>query len=99
MPYLPLPIRTRGSSHTMCSVMVRERRSGSGASGGSPTSAAGATAVFLFLLCALSYKHQELKRLFAIPKEHMVRGDNPLYVCVVQEDGHMAWSSPIYAVV
>jgi hypothetical protein len=24
------------------------------------------------------------------------RGDNPLYVCVVQEDGHMAWSSPIY---
>ena len=23
-------------------------------------------------------------------------GDNPLYVCVVQEDGHMAWSSPIY---
>jgi len=37
--------------------------------------AAGATAVFLFLLCALIYKHQELKRLFAIPKEHMVRGD------------------------
>ena len=26
------------------------------------------------------------------------RGDNPLYVCVVQEDGHMAWSSPIYVV-
>ena len=25
-------------------------------------------------------------------------GDNPLLVCVVQEDGHMAWSSPIYAV-
>lgn len=25
-------------------------------------------------------------------------GDNPLYVCVVQEDGHMAWSSPIYVV-
>jgi len=26
------------------------------------------------------------------------RGDNPLYVRVVQEDGHMAWSSPIYLV-
>jgi len=26
------------------------------------------------------------------------RGDNPLYICVVQEDGHMAWSSPIYVV-
>ena len=24
------------------------------------------------------------------------RGDNPLYVCVTQEDGHQAWSSPIY---
>lgn len=26
-------------------------------------------------------------------------GDNPLYVCVIQEDGHMAWSSPIYVFV
>lgn len=26
----------------------------------------------------------------------LVLGDNPIYVCVVQEDGHMAWSSPIY---
>jgi hypothetical protein len=25
-------------------------------------------------------------------------GDNPIYVCVVQEDGNMAWSSPIYLV-
>ena len=24
------------------------------------------------------------------------RGDNPIYVCVTQEDGHQAWSSPIY---
>ena len=23
-------------------------------------------------------------------------GDNPIYLCAVQEDGHMAWSSPIY---
>ena len=25
-------------------------------------------------------------------------GDNPVYINVVQEDGHMAWSSPIYCV-
>ena len=42
---------------------------------------------------------RELKATVRIRPEHMVRGDNPLYVCVVQEDGHMAWSSPIYAVV
>ena len=27
------------------------------------------------------------------------KGDNPIYVRVAQEDGHLAWSSPIYAVV
>jgi hypothetical protein len=26
------------------------------------------------------------------------REDNPLYVCVTQEDGHQAWSSPIYLI-
>jgi len=26
------------------------------------------------------------------------KGDNPLYVYIVQEDGHQAWSSPIYVV-
>jgi hypothetical protein len=30
--------------------------------------------------------------------KNLNRGDNPLYVCVVQEDGHMAWSSPVYVV-
>ena len=29
---------------------------------------------------------------------HLQRGDNPLYVKVVQEDGHVAWSSPVYLV-
>jgi len=28
--------------------------------------------------------------------EDLRDGDNPLYVCVIQEDGHMAWSSPVY---
>jgi hypothetical protein len=26
------------------------------------------------------------------------QGDNPLFVRVTQEDGHLAWSSPIYLV-
>jgi hypothetical protein len=25
-------------------------------------------------------------------------GDNPIYICMRQEDGHMAWSSPVYVV-
>jgi hypothetical protein len=24
------------------------------------------------------------------------KGCNPLYICVVQEDGHRAWTSPVY---
>ena len=35
---------------------------------------------------------------FTLARSDLRRGDNPLYVCVVQEDGHMAWSSPIYLV-
>ena len=33
-----------------------------------------------------------------LPLEDLREGDNPIYVKVVQEDGHMAWSSPIYLV-
>jgi len=36
---------------------------------------------------------------FEIRLHRLRRGDNPIYVCVHQEDGHMAWSSPIYVVV
>jgi len=42
---------------------------------------------------------RELKATVRIRPEDLQSGDNPLYVCVVQEDGHMSWSSPIYAVV
>jgi hypothetical protein len=28
--------------------------------------------------------------------EDLAPGDNPIYLRMVQEDGHMAWSSPIY---
>lgn len=33
-----------------------------------------------------------------LTSEQLQAGDNPIYVCVIQEDGHMAWSSPIYVV-
>jgi hypothetical protein len=29
---------------------------------------------------------------------NLIPGDNPLFVCVTLEDGHQAWSSPIYLV-
>ena len=48
-------------------------------------------------------------RVFRLPDEnphrrvHLTRriplkwsGDNAVYVCLTQEDGHLAWSSPIY---
>jgi hypothetical protein len=35
----------------------------------------------------------------AIPLEKLGPGDNPIYVHIVQEDGHMAWTSPVYVVV
>ena len=51
-------------------------------------------------------RHMRLVRLpDTNPHHHLVlerkiplisSGDNPLYVCVTQEDGHQAWSSPIY---
>jgi hypothetical protein len=36
---------------------------------------------------------------FDLPLTGLHPGDNPIYVKVVQEDGHMAWSSPIYVTV
>lgn len=33
-----------------------------------------------------------------LPVRGLVAGDNPLFVKVYQEDGHIAWSSPIYLV-
>lgn len=41
----------------------------------------------------------ELQATIRVSPKQLKPGDNPLYICVVQEDGHMAWSSPIYAVV
>ena len=34
----------------------------------------------------------------AVPLGALAAGDNPVYVRVTQEDGHMTWSSPIYLV-
>lgn len=35
---------------------------------------------------------------FKLPLQKLLKGDNPIYVCMVQEDGHKAWSSPIYLI-
>jgi len=35
---------------------------------------------------------------FSLPLKNLRPGDNPIYVRVQQEDGHMAWSSPIYLI-
>jgi hypothetical protein len=58
--------------------------------------------------CGGLYKQMQVYRLpdsndftcfgFQLPIKELQKGDNPLYVCVHQEDGHMAWSSPIYLV-
>jgi hypothetical protein len=36
---------------------------------------------------------------FELPLNRLCSGDNPIWVRVDQEDGHVAWSSPIYVVV
>jgi hypothetical protein len=35
---------------------------------------------------------------FALPLTDLRQGDNPIYVRVTQQDGHMAWTSPVYLV-
>ncbi len=35
---------------------------------------------------------------FTVPLSKLQPGDNPIYIRLTQEDGHMAWSSPIYLV-
>ena len=42
---------------------------------------------------------RDLRKTVRIDPKSLSQGDNPIYICVIQEDGHMAWSSPIYAVV
>jgi hypothetical protein len=42
--------------------------------------------------------HRDWSFEFTPTSRQLDQGDNPIYVCVVQEDGHMAWSSPIYLV-
>jgi hypothetical protein len=35
---------------------------------------------------------------FSFPLTNLQEGDNPIYIRMTQEDGQMAWSSPIYVV-
>ena len=39
-----------------------------------------------------AHRHVKLSRRIALK----AAGDNALYVCLTQEDGHLVWSSPIY---
>ena len=36
--------------------------------------------------------------IFNLPLVDLRKGDNPIYIKMTQEDGHLAWSSPIYLV-
>ncbi len=59
--------------------------------------------------CGGLKKKVELRRLpdsiedyefsFSVPLSGLKPGDNPIYVRVTQEDGHLAWTSPVYIVV
>jgi hypothetical protein len=33
---------------------------------------------------------------FSLPLDGLRMGDNPIYIRMAQEDGHMAWTSPVY---
>ena len=33
---------------------------------------------------------------FTLPLTDLREGDNPIYIRMTQEDGHMAWTSPVY---
>jgi len=56
--------------------------------------------------CGGLYKKIEIYRLpdqspphevsFETPLSRLEQGDNPVFICMVQEDGHMAWTSPVY---
>ncbi len=49
-------------------------------------------------LYRLPAKPQSGEFSFQVTLAELKSGDNPLFVKMVQEDGHMAWSSPIYVV-
>ena len=48
-------------------------------------------------VCRLPKKEKAAREFeFELPLSKLREGDNPVYIRVLQEDGHMAWSSPIY---
>jgi len=49
-------------------------------------------------ICRLPDRAGPAELAFDLPLTRLRRGDNPVYVRVQQEDGHLAWSSPIYLV-
>jgi hypothetical protein len=49
-------------------------------------------------ICRLPKQQRSCEFVFAQPLADLHTGDNPIYIRMTQEDGHMAWSSPIYVV-
>lgn len=49
-------------------------------------------------ICRLPDRPRTREFAFDLPLTQLHRGDNPIYVRVTQEDGHMAWTSPVYVV-
>jgi hypothetical protein len=35
---------------------------------------------------------------FCFSLDDLRKGDNPVYIKVMQQDGHIAWSSPVYLI-
>ena len=46
----------------------------------------------------LPTRNPVLHQAFQLPVRALHSGDNPLYIRAYQEDGHIAWSSPIYVI-
>jgi len=49
-------------------------------------------------ICRLPDRQTSREFSFTLPLTRLHDGDNPIYIRVTQEDGHMAWTSPIYVV-
>jgi hypothetical protein len=49
-------------------------------------------------ICRLPDRQKTNEFSFSLPIENLKQGDNPIYIRMSQEDGHLAWSSPIYVV-
>jgi hypothetical protein len=50
-------------------------------------------------VCRLPDQQYSREFSFALPLTGLRQGENPIYVRTMQEDGHMAWTSPLYLLI